>query len=91
VDEQAVAEALTSGELGGYAADVFEMEDWARYDRPRVISASLLENRERTFFTPHLGSAVDRVRLEIAMEAARNVVQTLRGERPQGAINSPTD
>jgi phosphonate dehydrogenase len=91
VDEQAVAEALTFGNLGGYAADVFEFEDWARPDRPESISAALLQERERTFFTPHLGSAVDSVRLEIAMEAARNVVQALRGERPQGAVNRPSE
>ena len=29
VDEEAVADALETGALGGYAADVFEMEDWA--------------------------------------------------------------
>ena len=33
VDEQAVADALESGHLAGYAVDVFEMEDWARRDR----------------------------------------------------------
>jgi phosphonate dehydrogenase len=35
VDEGSVLQALQSGQLGGYAADVFEMEDWAREDRPR--------------------------------------------------------
>ncbi|MHB1121489.1 MAG: phosphonate dehydrogenase [Ramlibacter sp.] len=89
VDEQAVAAALASGRLAGYAADVFEMEDWARPDRPRAIPQALLEDRARTLLTPHLGSAVDSVRLDIELEAARNILQALRDETPQGAINRP--
>lgn len=87
VDEQAVVAALASGKLAGYAADVFEMEEWARPDRPRSIPQALLDDTERTLFTPHLGSAVDEVRLRIAFEAAHNIVQALSGEQPQGAIN----
>ena len=34
VDEQAVAEALADGHLAGYAADAFELEDWALDNRP---------------------------------------------------------
>ncbi|MHB0974471.1 MAG: hydroxyacid dehydrogenase [Thiobacillus sp. SCN 63-1177] len=89
VDEQAVVEALASGRLAGYAADVFEMEEWARPDRPQAIPQALLDDSERTLFTPHIGSAVDAVRLEIELEAARNILQALRGEIPQGAINRP--
>jgi phosphonate dehydrogenase len=89
VDEEAVADALASGKLAGYAADVFEMEEWARPDRPRVIPPRLLADTARTLFTPHIGSAVDSVRLAIEMEAATNILQTLRGEVPQGAINRP--
>ncbi len=89
VDEQAVVDALASGHLAGYAADVFEMEDWARPNRPRSIPQALLDNVSQTFFTPHLGSAVDNVRREIAMEAARNILQTLDGRTPQGAVNKP--
>ena len=89
VDEEAVADALASGKLAGYAADVFEMEEWARADRPRVIPPRLLADTARTLFTPHIGSAVDSVRLAIEMEAATNILQTLRGEVPQGAINRP--
>jgi len=89
VDELAVAEALASGHLAGYAADVFEMEDWARADRPRFLSQALLENIDHTFFTPHLGSAVDEIRRDIALEAARHILQALNGEKPEGAINSP--
>jgi phosphonate dehydrogenase len=91
VDEEAVAHAIESGHLAGYAADTFEMEDWARGDRPREISPRLLRLSDRTLFTPHLGSAVVAARREIEREAANNILQALRGERPSGAINSPAD
>jgi phosphonate dehydrogenase len=87
VNEDAVCRALASGHLAGYASDVFEFEDWVREDRPSVISASLLRQTDSTFFTPHLGSAVDAVRREIALEAALNVLQAFRGVKPGGAIN----
>jgi phosphonate dehydrogenase len=87
VDEQAVDSALKSGYLAGYAADVFAFEDWVRQDRPQAIPQQLLEMKERTFFTPHLGSAVDDVRREIALQAARNILQAFAGTTPQGAIN----
>ncbi len=89
VDEEAVADALASGRLAGYAADVLEMEEWARPDRPRAIPARLLVDTARTLFTPHIGSAVASVRLAIEMEAATNILQALAGEVPRGAINRP--
>jgi len=89
VDEAAVANALAQGHLRGYAADVFEMEDWARPDRPRAIHPDLIAHAERTLFTPHLGSAVAQVRLEIELCAANSILQALRGERPRDAINEP--
>jgi phosphonate dehydrogenase len=88
VDEEAVADALDSGRLAGYAADVFSMEDWALPDRPRAVSARLLESR-KAVLTPHLGSAVDRVRREIALQAAESMLQALRGAAPAGAVNRP--
>jgi phosphonate dehydrogenase len=88
VDEQAVQEALSTGHLQGYAADVFEMEDWLRQDRPDGIAPKLL-NQPKTLFTPHLGSAVDEVRKNIALEAADNIREALQGKRPRGAVNCP--
>jgi phosphonate dehydrogenase len=88
VDEEAIADALDSGHLVGYAADVFEMEDWARPEHPRNIPGRLLAS-DRTLFTPHLGSAVKDVRLEIELAAAHAILQALDGQRPDDAINEP--
>ncbi len=87
VDENAVAQALESGQLSGYASDVFEFEDWARPDKPENIADKLIGRFDQTFFTPHIGSAVDQVRKDIAMEAAVNIVEALQGQKPHGAIN----
>ena len=78
VDEAAVADALADGRLGAYAADVYAMEDWALPDRPRAIPEALLSS-PRTVLTPHIGSAVRRVRLTIETRAAENPVGALRG------------
>lgn len=88
VDEAAVARQLRAGRLAGYAADVFECEDWGRDDRPAGIPASLIEH-PATLFTPHLGSAVAQVRLAIEHRAADNIVAALKGQQPPDAINSP--
>ena len=89
VDERAVAHALESGRLAGYAADVFEMEDWARSDKPNSIDPALIAQTQKTLFTPHLGSAVAEVRYEIEMRAARNIAEALAGRHPPDAINEP--
>ena len=81
------ADALENGRLAGYAADVFELEDWALPRRPRAVDPRLLAPDAPTLFTPHLGSAVKCVRLEIEMQAARSIVQFLEGKVPDGAVN----
>ncbi len=86
VDEQAVLDALLSGRLGGYAADVFEMEDWALPDRPRRIPQGLMDH-PNTLFTPHIGSAVTEVRRRIEQRAAENIRLALSGKRPTDAVN----
>lgn len=86
VDEAAVLAALQSGRLGGYAADVFELEDWARQDRPREIASTLLAH-PNTLFTAHIGSAVQKVRLAIERRAAESILQAFSGEAPGDAVN----
>ncbi|EAZ89932.1 phosphonate dehydrogenase [Crocosphaera chwakensis] len=88
VDENAIADAIKSGHLAGYAADVFEMEDWAIANRPKSINQTLLTDIKHTFFTPHLGSAINDVRREIAIEAAKNIIEVFSDNRPKSAINN---
>ena len=86
INEQAIADALEKGHLGGYAADVFSCEDWGLSDRPREIEPRLLSH-PNTVFTPHLGSAVASVRLAIEHKAADNIIAVLKGQTPPNAIN----
>ena len=79
VVEQAVADALQSGHLAGYAADVFELEDRSRPDAPATVPDSLIQS-DRTVFSPHIGSAVTRVRREIALAAAHEISVALASE-----------
>ncbi len=86
VDEAAVAAALNTGDLAGYAADTFEMEDWHRQDRPRTIHPDILKS-DSTVLTPHIGSAVTDVRRQIAASAADCIITTLTGGCPEHALN----
>lgn len=59
---------------------------------PSPLAATTLldnfdDNEAQTLFTPHLGSAVDAVRRQIELRAARNIVQALRGETWSDAVN----
>ncbi len=90
VSEREVAAALASGHLAGYAADVFEMEDWALPHHAQSIADELLAPDLPTVLTPHLGSATDEARREIAMQAAQELVEVLiHGRPPRHAVNCP--
>jgi phosphonate dehydrogenase len=86
VDETAMARHLATGQAGGYAADVFECEDWGLPARPPEVSAAL-RSHTHTLFTPHLGSAVTAVRRAIEHRAVDNVEAVLKGLAPDDAIN----
>jgi len=86
VDEAAVADALASGRLGGYAADAFELEDLSRCDRPRAIAPGLLTH-PHTLFGAHIGSATIVARKAIEARAAENIIEALSGRAPRDAVN----
>jgi glyoxylate reductase len=77
VDEAALTEALARGELWGAGLDVYEREPEIEKGLLRLDNVVLL---------PHIGSATYESRSRMAMAAARNLVQGLRGERPDNLI-----
>jgi glyoxylate reductase len=77
VDEKALAEALAAGNLWGAGLDVYEREP--------EIEKQLL-TLDNVVLLPHIGSATYATRLRMAMTAARNLVQGLRGQRPDNLI-----
>lgn len=79
VDEAALAEALTTGQIAGAALDVFENE-------PEVHPGLL--GLDNVVMVPHLGSATIETRSAMATLAARNVVEVLAGRPPVSQVNA---
>ena len=79
VDEAALVEALKQGQIRGAALDVFEEE-------PKV-HPELVKLEEHIVLAPHIGSASLETRLKMAMMAATNVVEALKGNRPPNLVN----
>jgi glyoxylate reductase len=77
VDEKALAEALEKGQIWGAGLDVYEREP--------EIEEKLL-SLENVVLLPHIGSATFETRKKMAMMAAKNLVQGLRGERPDNLV-----
>jgi D-3-phosphoglycerate dehydrogenase len=80
VDEQAVAEALREGRLGGAAVDVFEQEPPT--DCPLIDAPN-------TLLTPHLGASTAEAQVLVAEEVAAQVLDVLDGRSARYAVNAP--
>ncbi len=77
IDEGVLAAALAEGRIYGAGLDVFEHE-------PRVHEG--LVGLKNVVMTPHLGSAEDRYRREMAAMACANVAAVLRGDEPPNRV-----
>jgi D-3-phosphoglycerate dehydrogenase len=68
VDEEALYRAISGGYLSGAALDVFTEEP---YTGP-------LKDLENVILTPHIGSYAREARIEMEMQAAKNLLAGLR-------------
>ncbi|HJR19365.1 MAG TPA: phosphoglycerate dehydrogenase [Actinomycetota bacterium] len=78
VDEAALAEAVSSGKLGGAALDVFENEPPG--DSPLFAV-------EQIVLTPHLGASTEEAQSKAGEAIAEQVALALRGELAPYAVN----
>lgn len=80
VDEAALIDALRAGKLAAAALDVFADEPTANADLlalPNLIA------------TPHVGAMTHEAQLNVALDAARQVVDVLAGRPARWPVNAP--
>ncbi len=81
VDEQAAADAVKSGKVGGLAFDVFTKEP-PELDNPLL---SLAEN----VITPHLGASTEEAQINVAIDISEQIADVLQGRPARSAVNLP--
>jgi D-3-phosphoglycerate dehydrogenase len=82
VDEEALLEALESGQVGGAALDVFVKEPPGA-DHPLVA-------HERVICTPHLGASTEQAQINVAIAVAEQVRDYLTSQLIRNAVNVPS-
>jgi glyoxylate reductase len=78
VDENALVEALQKKYIAGAALDVYEYE-------PKLARG--LTKLENVVLTPHIASASEHARNEMARIAAQNIIDVFEGKVPAGNIS----
>jgi glyoxylate reductase len=78
VDETALVSALKEGKIAGAGLDVYEKE-------PRLSQG--LAELENVVLLPHIGSATQDTRNQMAILAAKNAIAMVRGKRPPSIVN----
>ena len=84
-DETAVAEALESGHLFGYGADVYDVEP-PPADHPLIGRTDL-----NVLLTPHSAAQTVESLTRMANEVADDVVGVLQGQAPLNPVNDPAE
>ena len=81
IDEDALADALHSGQVGGAALDVFEIEP--------LPSDSPLRAAPNLVLTPHLGASTAEAQESVGIEIAQSIRAALLEGTIRNAVNMP--
>jgi D-3-phosphoglycerate dehydrogenase len=81
IDEAALADAITSGQVAGAALDVFETEP---------AKSSPLFGMEQVVCTPHLGASTNEAQENVALQVAEQIADFLLTGAVTNAINTPS-
>lgn len=81
IDEQALAEALGEGRIGGAALDVFANEP--------LEADSVLRKAPNLILTPHLGGSTIEAQEKVAEDVALQVLDVLNDRPARYAVNAP--
>jgi glyoxylate reductase len=77
IDEKALIKALKDGKIAGAGLDVYEEEPFVPQELIDLPNVVLL---------PHLGSATNEARREMAIMVGRNVAAVLEGKEPPNPV-----
>ncbi len=80
IDEQALYDAVESGQIAGAAIDVFSSE-------PAV--GNILTTHDRIVVTPHLAASTNEAQDRAAMDVAVQIIDVLDGGSARYAVNAP--
>jgi len=81
INEDDLYDALSSGRIAGAALDVFEQEPPANKRFAEI---------ENCLVTPHLGASTKEAQTVVAVEAARILIDAIKGGPIRNAVNAPS-
>nr|WP_298098305.1 hydroxyacid dehydrogenase [uncultured Shinella sp.] len=88
VDEDAMAEALLSGKLGGAGLDVLDAENTDMVS-PMPYNRLQIANLPNLIVTPHIAGQTDEALRNVGKAALDNIAAVLRGQPPLSPVNRP--
>ncbi len=80
INDDDLYDALENNKIGGAALDVFAKEP------PEDTRFKKFDN---CLVTPHLGASTEEAQVEVAIDAAKELVEALRGSAMRNALNVP--
>jgi D-3-phosphoglycerate dehydrogenase len=83
IDPTALLEALNAGKVAGAALDVYTAEP------PTNDAEKALIQHPNVLAVPHLGASTEEAQEQVALEAAEQLVEALRGGEVRNAVNAP--